>query len=50
MIAFGWMNLIVLMKKFLPNPSLIAQKFNITILDVNFTLKEMYIINNSMHN
>jgi hypothetical protein len=33
-----WMdNLIMLMKKFLPNMSLIAQKLNIRILDVNFT-------------
>jgi hypothetical protein len=40
MIASGWMNLIVLMKNFLLNPSLIAQKFNIMILDVNFTLKK----------
>ncbi len=37
MITFGWINLIMLMKKFLPNSSLIAQKLNITILDVNFT-------------
>jgi hypothetical protein len=44
MIAFGWINLIVLMKKSLPNPSTIAQKLNFTILDVNF------IIDNVMHN
>jgi len=35
-----WMDkLIVLMKKFLPNLSLIAQKLNIMILDVNFMQK-----------